>query len=32
VVGWFVPAAVHIEMMEAIELCAYYRAKERAKR
>jgi hypothetical protein len=26
VAGWFVPAAVHAEMMEALELLEYYRA------
>jgi len=30
--GWFVPAAVHAEMMEALELLEYYRNKEGAKK
>jgi hypothetical protein len=32
IVGWFVPAAVHVEMLEAIELLEYYRAKERGRK
>ena len=30
--GWFVPAAVHAEMMEALELVEYYKAKEGQKK
>ena len=32
VVGWFVPSAVHADMMEAVELVEYYRAQLRAER
>ena len=28
VVGWFVPLAVHIEFMEAVELVGYYRSQK----
>ena len=32
VVGWFVPAAVHIEYVEAVELLEYYKAQLSAER
>ena len=28
VAGWFVPLAVHIEMMEAVQLVGYYRSQK----
>lgn len=31
VVGWFVPLAVHIEFMEAVELVGYYRSQKKGK-
>lgn len=32
VVGWFVPSAVHVEYVEAVELLDFYRAQLRAER